>query len=439
MESRLRRVTVATWASLAVLLIVSSQSAYANIDSSRICNQGSAPLYFATVGEHDGLLQSGAMVQGLVEVAPDSCANLVPDGMNKVILTFFTRDGRGVLTNNQFVPTDATRVNSSIEHVCVNMNQPYRLFGTRDEIFSRYVNVDCPAGFSPAIPAWIHQPGGLSTYNIEVHSRDVAVPWRDSVGRQYTNPPVLTVGPLQSGGPLIEVNQAALRDYRAAQALLEAAADYKARAEREAQERQARVWAEQERRRQAYEAKVDEAEAALVRPSDEQCARYVDKQKVNSGRDVTLSGVRLGMDLESAHEALVCNGYSIDPQMLARAGGVEKFWANSREKTFQKTLADGSRVFTDVETRPPRGAPPGADYVVLTVRIRYQLATRLTAAEWNSIKSDFKSRYRLGKRPVENDFAVHMRYTDDIGPRLLQLNAEDLRNGSLSRYSISTL
>lgn len=439
MKQRKQGFAVANSAFLAVLLVLSWQPAQADIDSSRLCNRGTASLYFATVGEHDGMLQSGAMVQGLVEVAPDTCANLVPDGMNKVILTFFTKDSRGLLTNNRFVPTNATRVNSAINHVCVNMTQPYRLFGSRDAIFSRYVNAECPAGFSPAVPAWIHQPGGQATYNIEVHSQNVATPWRDSAGRQYTNPPVLTVGPLQSGGPLIEVNQSSLRDYQAAQALLKAAAEYKERADREAQQRQAQIWAERQRQRQAYEAKVDEAEASLVRPSDEHCARYVDKQKVTKGQEVTLSGVKLGMDLKSAHEALVCNSFSINPESLARAGGVEKFWANAREKTFQKTLDDGSRVFTDVEARPPRGAPPGADFVVLSVRIRYQLANRLNAAEWKSVKNDFKNRFRMGKRPVENDYAVHMQYTDDVSTRSLQLNAEDLRNGSLSRYSITIL
>ena len=153
MKQRRQGFAVANSTFLAVLLVLSWQPAQADIDSSRLCNRGTASLYFATVGEHDGMLQSGAMVQGLVEVAPDTCANLVPDGMNKVILTFFTKDSRGLLTNNRFVPTNATRVNSAINHVCVNMTQPYRLFGSRDAIFSRYVNAECPAGFSPAVPA----------------------------------------------------------------------------------------------------------------------------------------------------------------------------------------------------------------------------------------------------------------------------------------------
>jgi len=421
---------------LAIILTCLSQAGRA--DSSSLCNKGSASLYFATVGELDNIFQSGAMVQGLVEVAPNSCANLVPDGMNKVILTFFMKDSRGILTNKYFVPTNATKVNDTIRHVCVNMQQPYRLFGSKAKIFSTYVNATCPSGFSPARPAWIHQPGGITTYNIEAHTSGPETPWRDLSGREFTDPPVLRVGPLQSAGSMVEVNQSSLRDYQAAQALLEAAKEFKERSDREAQERQARIWAEQQRRRKIYDAQVDKAEESLLRPSDEACAQYSDKPKYKKGNSVALSGVRLTMDLTSAHEALVCNGFTINPETLAKAGGVEKFWANAREKTFQKTLADGTTVFTDVETRPPRGAPAGADFVVITVRIRYRLVEQLDASGWRKIKNGFKDKYKVGKQ-AENDVAIHVQFKNKLGQHFLRLDALDYRNGSVSQYSISLL
>ncbi len=416
----------------------SSQAGLADIDSSSLCNKGSASLYFATVGEFDGLFQSAAMVQGLVEVAPNSCTNLVPDGMNKVILTFFMKDSRGVLINKSFVPDNATKVDDTIRRVCVNMQQPYRLFGSTAKIFSTYVNATCPSGFSPAVPAWIHQPGGLTTYNIEAHTSGPETPWRDVSGREFTDPPVLRVGSLQSVGSMIEVNPSSLRDHQAALALLQAAKEFKERHDRETQERQARVWAEQQRRRAIYDAEVDKAEESLLRPSDDVCAQYSEKSKYKKGNSVALSGVKLTMDLNSAHEALVCNGFTINPEALAKAGGIEKFWTNPREKTFQKTLADGTMVFTDVETRPPRGAPAGADFVVITVRIRYRLAEHVDASGWKNIKSAFTDKYRVGKHG-ENDVAIHVRFKDKLGQHFLRLDARDYRNGSVSQYSISLL
>ncbi len=320
------------------------------------------------------------------------------------------------------------------------MNQPYRLFGSLSDIRNQYVNAACPDGFSIAAPAWVHQPGGGQTdYHIEVHSNQPAKPWRDKSGATHTTAPVLRVSPLNDAGPLIQANESSVRDTEAAIAVLDAAREWKEEADRREQAHRARVWAEQQRRRAEHEQRVDEAEVALTKPTDGSCDQYAEPDRFKRGKDISLSGVRLGMTLDKAHEALVCHGFSINPEAIARAGGVQRFWANAREKTFRKTLDDGTVVFTDVEARPPRGAPPGAEYVVLSVRIRYQHTTPLDQSAWDQVRAQFKQRYRTSKRRVENQHVIHMQYNDGVGPRLLQLNAEDFRNGSLTRYSISIL
>lgn len=415
------------------------QTAYANSDASTLCNQGSTSLYFATVAEHTGMFQAGAMVQGLVEVGPGRCADLVPVGMNKVMLTFFQKDSRGILTNVSIVPRNATRVTNEVKHVCVNMNAPYRLFGSRESIFTTYVNASCPPDFSPAIPAWIHQPGGITEYQIAVHADKAAAPWRDRYGQQHDSVPVLRVGALQSAGALIQANPAAVRDNQAARALLEAGKDYWEKAQSEAQRNRAQQWERQQRQRAQYQTRVEKAEQALVRPADEICAQYTAQTIFKRAQDVAVSGVKLGMDLTSAHEALLCHGFSIDASRVARAGGVQGFWANSREKTFQKTLADGTTVFTDVETRPPRGAPPGADFVVLSVRVRYQHQSPLSDAQWQRIKSEFKATYPAGRQRSENPIGVRARFKLNGIPHTLELMATDYRAGQLSRYSITII
>lgn len=420
--------------------IAVSPLSLAGAGDTRLCNDGTASLYFATVGENDGPLGSKAMVQGLTEVAPDQCAILVPDGMSKVILAFFQKDSRGILTNTRITPKNTNSVNSEISTVCVNMTQPYRLFGALSDIRSKYVNTDCPQGFSIAQPAWVHQHGdGRTDYHIEIHANTAAVPWRDKTGRQYTDAPVLRVNPLDSAGALIQANESSIRDSKAAAAVIEAAQEWKKQADQRNQARQAQIWAEQQRRKAAHDKRVDEAEAALTKPADATCQQYAEPKEFKSGKNISLSGIRLGMTLDKAHEALVCHGFSINPEAIARAGGVERFWANAREKTFRKVRDDGTVVLTDVEARPPRGAAPGAEFVVLSVRIRYQLAQRLDDTGWQKVRSNFKTRFRPGKRRVENEVAIHMQYKDSVGTRFLQLNAEDYRNGGLSRYNISIL
>ncbi len=426
-------------ASFFLVLFVPAHQASAGAGDTSICNDGTTSLYFAIVGEYEGVLPSGAMVQGLVQAAPGQCANLVPDGMNKVILAFFKKDSRGILTNALITPVGVSRSNSDIRHICVNMTQPYRLFGSLQHIRSSYINATCPEGFSPARPTWIHQPGDRTEYHIEVHANHIATPWRDRAGQQYTSAPVLSVSPLHDSGPLIEANQSSIRDVRAAQAVVDAATRWKEESDRRAQERQAQIWAEQQRRRAAHEQRVDEARASLSKPAGAVCDQYTKPSQFKKGNDISLSGVHLGMALDRTHEALVCHGFAINPEVIARAGGVAKFWANAREKTFRKTLPDGTIVFTDVEARPPRGAPPGSEFVVLSVRIRYQFAERLSESEWQKIRKDFKQKYRSAKQRAENDYAVHMQYKDAVGMHLLQLNAEDFRGGSLSRYSITIL
>lgn len=421
------------------VLFAPTSEALAGAGDTSICNDGTTPLYFAIVGEYEGFMPSGAMVQGLVQAAPGQCANLVPDGMNKVILAFFKKDSRGILANALITPVGVTRSNSDIRHICVNMTQPYRLFGSLQQVRSTYINATCPEGFSPAQPTWIHQPGDRTEYHIEVHADRIASPWRDRSGQQYTSAPVLSVSPLYDSGPLIEANQSSIRDVRAAQAVIETAKELKEEADRRTQERQAQIWAEQQRRRAAHEQRVDEARASLSKPADTVCDQYAEPSQFKKGNDISLSGVHLGMTLDRTHEALVCHGFTINPEVIARAGGVRNYWANAREKTFRKTLPDGTVVFTDIEARPPRGAPPGSDFVVLSVRIRYQFAERLGESDWRSIRKDFKQKYQSAKQRVENDYVVHMQYKDAVGLHLLQLNAEDFRGGTLSRYSISIL
>ena len=422
-----------------VLGITLAESALANTNSTELCNQGTTSLYFATVGENDSLLQSGAMVQGLVEVAPDRCANLVPYGMNKVILTFFKKDRRGYLTNVRIVPKNATSVRDDIRHVCVNMQQPYRLFRSRQEIFSGYVNADCPDGFSPANPSIVHRPGGFTEFQVEIHADTAAVPWRDKSGRSYKNPPVLSLRASQSAGELIEGNPATIRDQIIAKEILEGALEYKKRADQEAEERQRQAWIRRQQQLEHQQAELDRAERSLQMPPDDVCAEYLQKTRYTKDKDIAVSGVKLGMDLKSAHEALVCNGFTIEARMLAQSGGVERFWASPYAKVFRKSLADGTVVFTDVETRPPRGAPAGSEYVVVSVRVRYLFPQRLPPSEWQRVRKEFKAMYPAGKRKVENDVAIHKLFTVDRVRHSLQLNAPDYRNGSISQYNITIM
>ena len=427
-------------AASAVFCVAQAPSAFSATNDSELCNDGTTSLYFATVGEFGGLgglLRSSAMVQGLVEIPPKGCRDLVPNGMNKVILTFFQKDNRGIFTNLAILPKNVTRVSTDIQHVCVNLQQPYRIFGTPELIRRTYVNAQCPQGFSPAVPAWIHQPGGLTEYHVSVHANKAAKPWRDSAGQQYQSIAALRVPPVSSAGPLVQANPMALADRKATNALLRAGRAYAEHAEAKAQQERARRAGIQQQRRTRYSAQVSAATQSLERPSDAACAAYAPKDEYRRAEDVAVSGVSLGMDLANAHQALICNGFTINPQLLARAGGVEKFWAIPRVKTFHKQLDDGTVVRTEVEVQQPRGAPRGTKAVVSSVRARYQHARPLSKKDWKLIRQSFKKRYPVGRRKQESPAGVLGQFRGPQRMHLLQLNAEDLRGDSLSRYNMT--
>jgi hypothetical protein len=410
-----------------------------DIKHSDLCNQGTTTLYFTTIGENTGLLSAGAMTQGFVAVPPGSCADIVPYGMSRVILTFFKKDNRGLITNLRIRPENTDGESSDYQHVCVNPGKPWRIFGTTNDIFSRFVNADCPAGFSPAAPSWIHTPGGLSTYNISVDANSAAVAWQDRQQNTYQQLPTVRLNQMQTDNVLVQTNPYAETSQQQAKVIFGAIDDWLQRSRQEAQQRQAQAREQQRRRREHYESAVDKAALSLETPDDATCAPYMDKDRYTRDEELALSGVKLKMRLMDAHEALVCNGFSANPQAIANAGGVEKFWANTREKVFQKQLENGAVLFTDVETRPPRGAPKGAAYVVLTVRVRYRPPQLISDEEWAAVREEFKRKYKVGRKRAENAMAVHRTIKLDGEQHAFMLDAQAYRIGQMTSYSITML
>ncbi len=420
-------------------ILMMQQPLKAAVNSSEICNKGTASLYFATVAENTKLFSSGGgMSQGFVKVAPNNCADIVPTGMNHVILTFFQKDSRGLLTNTTIVPRNANPSSADIKYVCINPKQPYRMFASKAEIFSKYVNSKCPAGFSPALPSWSHKPGGYHTYEISVHANTAAAAWRDMERNTYKEFPVLRQGSLQSDGKLVQINPYSEINRKQIKQLSDAWSNHVKKTNERAERQRARYWNRMQKKRAQHDARVKNAEQALTKPDASVCAPVMDKLRYKRGDKLTLSGVSLQMPAEEAHQALVCNGFSINPQLLARGGGIKKYWSTRREKVYQKTLENGRVVFTDVETLP-RQTSTGSETVVMSVRIRYPYPQLLNKTDWEKVKVKFKKTYKIGKLRGENDLGIHRYFQYKGGRHILQLNAHPYRKNEIRSYSITML
>lgn len=168
------------------------------------------------------------------------------------------------------------------------------------------------------------------------------------------------------------------------------------------------------------------------------CIQYAEKDRYESGDEVALEGVKIGMGRGSAQEALACRGFTITPEAMATTVGVENFSTKPYQNTFQKTLTDGTIVSAKVVGMPPRGTPPGGDFSskVELVQIGYRLSGRLKAPEWQRIRSDSKNTFR-GKHMVETDEVIFRTFKYDGRKITWRINGQDYRDGSVSGYSIT--
>jgi len=206
--------------------------------------------------------------------------------------------------------------------------------------------------------------------------------------------------------------------------------DASKRAEAEQRKRQ---FAKYQRQRARAQAQVKEAQKTLVMPDASTCERYKDKVEFEDFEELNIAGVKIDMDVYSAHEAILCNGYQVNPAVIAGMGGLPKFLTRQRIVKYQKKGADGIQMTVELETRPNRKHPRRA-YRVISVRIKHALGRQPSEEQWRRIKKAFKDKYDLSN-DREQDYRIQ--FSDrDIG-QSLTLEAQVYRKGEFSTYNIS--
>lgn len=155
-----------------------------------------------------------------------------------------------------------------------------------------------------------------------------------------------------------------------------AAESYQQKQQAQQQQRWARIQAQGAARELARK----QAIADLVVPDAEVCKRYAEKDRYKNYDDVRLAGVGLGMDVLSAHDAMLCNGFTVGPDLLARAGGLTKF-LTGRLAVYHRDDPMLGRITAELESRPNRAAPKTTPYNVISARVRYPIAGPLSTSE----------------------------------------------------------
>jgi hypothetical protein len=172
-------------------------------------------------------------------------------------------------------------------------------------------------------------------------------------------------------------------------------------------ERQMQQFARAQKQRSEFEIVRNQAIADLEVPDAEVCERYAEKDRYKNFDDVRISGVGIGMDAHTAHDAMLCNGFTVNPDLVARAGGLHRFLGGRLVVYYRDDPIHG-RMTAELETRQNQSAPSGTAYNVISVRVRYPIDGPLSESEVNALKKTVKSRYKMGGR-MENAAGIFYR------------------------------
>jgi len=135
---------------LAGIMLFSTAKAHAD---SELCNTGDSHLYFTALGWSSSIFSDVAVNEGFTPISPGTCRSMKPYGMNRVTISLFKYDKRGVLANVKIVPPDAVYSSKHINDVCVRPAGAFRKSGKQQDIISTYTP-PCTAGYIQALSSF---------------------------------------------------------------------------------------------------------------------------------------------------------------------------------------------------------------------------------------------------------------------------------------------
>ena len=170
---------------------------------------------------------------------------------------------------------------------------------------------------------------------------------------------------------------------------------------------------------------------------------YLDKESFTKYEELTLDGVKIGMDTTHAHKAVLCNGFTTLPTVVARYGSIEKYLNRGGVITFTKQGPAGYQQELELETLRNRNGSQD-EYQIHSARIRFIADHVIDDHEWEQIKAGFLDRYRIGgmfsgvKKATNGKF-IHFHIKQGRDSHRLDLNMENSYNRPLRSYTITLL
>lgn len=422
---------------LAFMISLSQPSNASDYGFEEICNKGESWLYFATIAKRSDYLTPNSVAQGFNAIGPGTCRSMLPYGNRTATIAFFKQDKNGVFGNVVIIPENAISSSEHIDMMCVRPNLAYRKYGSRKNIVKRFTP-PCQPGYLPAKTSFTFVSGSNDmTINV-THSNQVTLPaWGDRTVPKKRPPQLIWEAEKDPNNRLVQENVHAKRDREAFKLLQEKADQFIDKLKREQAERRAQQYHRQMKIRAEQQRLLEKAIQDVEKPNDEKCTAYLPKKKYKKANDVSIAGVKISMDVKEAHQALLCNGFSIDARLIARSGGLDKFLQGTRPRVYKKPLNNGDIIIAELENRVARSDAnkkvvrsrrnrlDSRKYEVLSVRTRHKLAKpiALKGKQWKTIKSNFKKTYAVGSKKHENNFSIRYYLRTDAKRVSISLNA----------------
>lgn len=415
----------------AIPLLFFSQSNKALADA-EICNNGDNWVYFAALAWKNSILLDEALVEGFTPIEPGECSSIVPYGMSRIYISIFVYDKSGRITNPVLSVTNADHNPDLIKEICVRPQQAFRRYSTRREIKGSYTP-PCPAGYIAAKTSFL-LINGPSEYilNLDYEPDTHAPVW----GKQYGEKRILQTiwdGERAGNTAQIQENESLVRDRKALKALAKAATDFLDKAKKQKAIADARRYQAYRARKEAFEKRVDAARKQLEKPDDTTCSSFLEKANYDDFDTVAIAGVRIDMDVNTAHKAIICNGFTLYPEMIARSGGLEKLLRTPRLIKYLKSVSSNIRHELEIEIRPFHNAPRNQPYRIISVRKRIFDFGGIDDAKWQALQNDFTEQYDLGRA---RRTPVFVQYKDRNSGHVLKMDPE-LKTNPMTSYTIS--
>jgi len=417
----------------ATLLLFSYSGKVTASSEAYICNKGNSKVYFAAMAWKKNFRADRALVEGFTPIEAGKCASIVPYGMDKIYISIFMYDKNGRITNPILVPTNSSHKPDFIKQFCVRPQYAFRRYSNLATIQKNYTP-PCPKGYITAKPSFYIRPSKNQDYilNLNHEPRSTTPTWGAKYGKKRRLQSI-SAGKRAGQSDHIQENKAQERERKNVQEFVKATKKYAEQRKKRQAEKNARRYKAYIAKSNVYKKKLEVAKKQLEKPGDASCSPLLEKSSYDEFEEATIAGVKINMDLNTAHKAIICHGFTLDPKLFARYGSLTKLLLSPSRPKYFKKINESVRYELEVVIRPYQNAQRGKAYRIISIRKRIFDLTGINNDKWQSIQDAFVKKYDLDNARRTQRFVYYL--NRDIG-QSLKLDP-DLRRNPMTSYTIS--